>query len=164
MGKIKYKIINGTKQCGQCGEFKTLEHFYKHKNYYRACCKECNKKNTSKFRKNPANKDKIKQYSKKQYEKPGAKQIKQKKAKERILFIKKRAVDYKGGKCSICGYDKCIEALEFHHLDPSTKDSKLNGRGIDRRKSFEMLKIELDKCVLLCANCHREIHYNNKTI
>lgn len=70
--------------------------------------------------------------------------------------LKELAVGYKGGCCSRCGYDKYIGALEFHHLDPKEKDFGIAGKGITR--SFEKLKIELDKCILVCANCHREIH------
>lgn len=65
-----------------------------------------------------------------------------------------KLVEYKGGKCECCGYSKCIEALEFHHLDPSKKDFQISGTS----KSFEVLKKEADKCILVCANCHREIH------
>lgn len=68
--------------------------------------------------------------------------------------IKVMAVEHLGGKCSICGYNKCISALEFHHKDPKQKDFGISGA----TKSFESLKIELDKCILVCANCHREIH------
>lgn len=61
---------------------------------------------------------------------------------------------YKGGKCIVCGYNKSIRALQFHHLDPTQKDFGISGT----TKSFEKLKPELDKCVLLCANCHGEVH------
>ena len=67
---------------------------------------------------------------------------------------KEKLIEYKGGKCQICGYNKCISALEFHHLDPSQKDFNISGG----TKSFEKAKIEVDKCVLVCSNCHREIH------
>jgi predicted transcriptional regulator len=69
--------------------------------------------------------------------------------------VKKLAVDYKGGSCITCGYSKSLSALEFHHRDPNEKDlppSKLNNH------KFEDIKVELDKCDLLCANCHREEH------
>jgi hypothetical protein len=70
--------------------------------------------------------------------------------------IKQMAVEYKGGKCSICGYGRCITALEFHHLDPNEKDFGVAKNGASR--SWEKTKIELDKCIMVCANCHREIH------
>ena len=68
---------------------------------------------------------------------------------------KQKAVEYKGGKCQKCGYDKCISALEFHHLDPTQKD---NNFGNMKLRKWETIQEELDKCVLLCANCHREVH------
>jgi len=72
---------------------------------------------------------------------------------------KEKLVKLFGGKCQKCGYDKCIGALEFHHLDPSKKDP--NYREIMKNASFERRKKVLDGCILLCANCHREEHYNN---
>ena len=66
------------------------------------------------------------------------------------------AIEYKGGKCENCGYNRCIEALEFHHLDPEQKDFQFSGNG--HCKSWTRVKAELDKCILVCSNCHREIH------
>ena len=68
--------------------------------------------------------------------------------------VKTKLVEYKGGKCQCCGYNRCIRALEFHHLDPSQKDFTISGKS----KSFETLKKEADKCILVCSNCHKEIH------
>lgn len=79
--------------------------------------------------------------------------------KKRREKIKKDAIDYKGGKCEICGYNKCIEALEFHHIN-NDKDFGISAKGYTR--SFKKIKEELDKCILVCANCHRELHYLNK--
>ena len=70
--------------------------------------------------------------------------------------IKEIGVQYKGGKCCICGYDKYIGALEFHHLDPNQKDFGISAKGYTR--SFERVKDELGKCILVCSNCHKEIH------
>jgi DNA invertase Pin-like site-specific DNA recombinase len=67
-------------------------------------------------------------------------------------------VDYKGGRCNKCGYDKCIDALEFHHLNPEDKDFTISGKSW----SIERLKKEVDKCILVCSNCHKEIHYEIK--
>ena len=67
---------------------------------------------------------------------------------------KLKAIEYKGGCCQICGYNKSIRALQFHHLDPTQKDFGISGG----TKSFEKMKPELDKCILVCANCHCEIH------
>lgn len=66
-----------------------------------------------------------------------------------------KMIEYKGGKCQICGYDRCSRALEFHHLDPSKKDFTLARTAWAR--SWDVVKAELDKCALLCANCHREV-------
>lgn len=67
---------------------------------------------------------------------------------------KLRAIEFMGGKCQICEYNKYPGALEFHHRDPS---KKLFGFG--QKKTFnDGLIIELQKCILVCANCHREIH------
>ena len=71
--------------------------------------------------------------------------------------LKEKLVEYKGGKCEICGYDKCITALEFHHIDPNKKEF---GIGCNNVLSFEKCKKEVDKCMLVCANCHRELHYH----
>lgn len=70
---------------------------------------------------------------------------------------KEEAVLYMGGGCNKCGYSKCIAALEFHHIDPSTKDFSWNKL---RLQSPYNIKKELDKCILLCANCHREEHHH----
>ena len=65
-------------------------------------------------------------------------------------------VEHKGGRCSICGYNKNIAALEFHHLD---KDSKVTEIASFKNSSMsEKVIKELDKCILVCSNCHREIH------
>lgn len=152
-------IINGKKKCGTCGEIKTIDNFYKYKDYYRSYCKQCNSNNTKIFRSIPKNKDKLSGYGKNHYNKLGNKKKKQEETKKYLINIKEKCVIYKGGKCEICGYNKCINALEFHHKNPLTKDSKLNSRGINRRQSFEKNKVELDKCILVCANCHRELHY-----
>lgn len=66
------------------------------------------------------------------------------------------AVNAYGGKCIRCGYNKCIDALEFHHIEEATK--KASPSHVIMRWSWERAKQELDKCILVCANCHREIH------
>jgi hypothetical protein len=75
---------------------------------------------------------------------------------------KAKAVEYKGGSCNICGYNKCLAALEFHHLEPEHKDFGLAQHGVPR--SWEKQKVELDKCILVCSNCHREIHSKDDAI
>lgn len=70
--------------------------------------------------------------------------------------IKAELIKYKGGKCEICGYDKCNQALDFHHLNPEEKDFNISQSYT--YKNLAKLKLEVDKCILVCANCHREIH------
>lgn len=70
--------------------------------------------------------------------------------------VKQLAVEYKGGKCIKCNYNTYVGALEFHHLDSSKKDFGIANKGYT--KSWEKIKLELDKCILVCSNCHREIH------
>lgn len=66
------------------------------------------------------------------------------------------AVEHKGGKCCLCGYDDYQGALEFHHLDARKKDFGLGTDGLTR--SWARTKKELDKCILVCSNCHKEVH------
>lgn len=73
---------------------------------------------------------------------------------------KLKLVEYKGGKCEKCGYSKYIEVLEFHHLDPKNKDFSISGKSW----SLEKLKKEVDKCILVCSNCHKEIHVENNIL
>ena len=75
---------------------------------------------------------------------------------ERRKRLRGMAREYKGGKCIICGYKRCQDALDFHHRDPKQKDFGLSVRGLTR--SWTKIKKEIDKCVLVCANCHRELH------
>jgi len=70
--------------------------------------------------------------------------------------IRQMAVEYKDGRCEICGYDRCMEALEFHHNNSSDKDFSISDKGYTR--SWKRVKEELDKCIMVCANCHRELH------
>lgn len=67
--------------------------------------------------------------------------------------LKANAVQYMGGCCVLCGYNRCHSALHFHHINPWEKDFNISSknRWIDIRK-------EIEKCALVCANCHAEIH------
>lgn len=74
--------------------------------------------------------------------------------KQRFLF---RLTEIFGNlQCTVCKYDRNLAALEFHHVDHKTKDVSLSRL---QTASFERLKQEAEKCVVLCANCHREVHY-----
>ena len=78
----------------------------------------------------------------------------------RGALIKKALVEYKGGRCAICGYDKNIAVLSFHHTQETENNKKEYNIStkMGNRCSLEFLKKEADKCILVCENCHREIH------
>ena len=82
------------------------------------------------------------------------KQIKTRR-KQRAHENKKKAIRLLGGKCTRCGYDKCIAALDFHHIDGKMKDYEIS----KIISNWVKMKQEIKKCVLLCSNCHREEHY-----
>lgn len=68
--------------------------------------------------------------------------------------IKKRAVESKGGRCELCGYNRCVGSMVFHHRNKKEKDFGISGITL----SWARIKKELKKCVLLCTNCHGEVH------
>lgn len=70
---------------------------------------------------------------------------------------KNRIITAMGGKCCVCGYDKCFASLALHHLDPSQKDFSF-GAIRANPKNWAALVVEIRKCVLICHNCHSEIH------
>lgn len=75
---------------------------------------------------------------------------------ERHEAFKQECVDYLGGKCKECNYNRCLAALEFHHRDANEKDFNIASV---RKRNLDLVKSELDKCDLLCCRCHREIHH-----
>jgi predicted Zn-ribbon and HTH transcriptional regulator len=102
-------------------------------------CKECGETDPSNFYGN---------------QKIHCKKCHSKRTHNRLKETKRKAVEYLGGRCQKCGYDKYLGALQFHHRDPLQKDPNLFSTWL----SFEKFKKELDKCDLLCANCHAEEH------
>ena len=76
--------------------------------------------------------------------------------KEKFVYRKviEKIKGLHGSKCTICGYDKCISALEFHHKNPDQKSCSISECTSEKRMIDES-----KKCVLLCANCHREVHF-----
>ena len=78
--------------------------------------------------------------------------------KVRAISRKRELIHDRGGKCSICGYDKNIAALHFHHIDASNKKFNLDGRHLSNN-TMHKISSEADKCILVCANCHAEIHH-----
>jgi len=73
----------------------------------------------------------------------------------RRIQTKRRAVELLGGACALCGYNRCMAALTFHHRDPEKKDFIIAHA---YNRSWETVAAELLKCVLLCQNCHAEVH------
>lgn len=72
---------------------------------------------------------------------------------------KERIIAAMGGKCCVCGYNRCSAALALHHLDPTQKDIGL-GAIRANPKNWNDIVVELRKCVLICHNCHNEVHYH----
>ena len=81
----------------------------------------------------------------------------------RSVERKLELITYKGGKCEICGYNKNLSALNFHHIDSSEKSFSIDGRLLANKKKEDLID-EANKCMLLCANCHQEIHHENLDI
>lgn len=99
------------------------------------------------------NKDKIKLYQQ-EYRAKNRSLICVKRSKKRQATLKK-LIDLKGNKCSICQttFDSCV--YDFHHIDPSTKDFTISEH---MDKSWDTLQNEVNKCILVCSNCHRMLH------
>ncbi len=68
--------------------------------------------------------------------------------------VKQTLVDMAGGACVVCGYDRTLVNLHFHHVDPTGKSFEMS---MSRGKSLASYRQEARKCVLVCANCHGEI-------
>lgn len=77
------------------------------------------------------------------------------KHKKELAYINLVKAYGKPLKCEVCGYDKNLAALDFHHIDPNQKEFGLSSKNI----SMEKLIPEIKKCICLCSNCHRELHY-----
>ena len=69
--------------------------------------------------------------------------------------LKLMAIEIKGGKCTRCGYNRSPAAMAFHHTDPAAKEIRVTETF---NRSWDAVKKELAKCILLCANCHAEVH------
>lgn len=82
--------------------------------------------------------------------------------KDRRRRVKETIVHEAGRACALCGYDRCVAALHFHHRDPASKRFGLASRGITL--ALEAVRDEARKCVLLCANCHAEVEAGIATL
>jgi len=129
------------KRCPQCEEWKprTPEYFFRDKTRgLHTWCKLCGVKNRNK--------------SAPSYIRALEKQT------TRTAEVKKLLVEHFGGKCVTCGYDRCPAGFDFHHIVPEEKEFALSGVRTYGKSWDEILK-EAKKCMLLCSNCHRELHY-----
>lgn len=134
------------KGCSKCMSWLPLDAFSKDsssKSGYCSWCKDCSSKVTRTH---------YKQWVKDE----GWVDRKRKKGRELARDAKKRAVDYMGGKCHDCGVLYPDYVYDFHHL---SGDTKVDNPSAILKRSWEAAKEELDKCVMVCANCHRKRHY-----
>lgn len=138
--------VSDFKVCNRCGQEKSVTEFYRRsgtRHGLQPWCRQCSSDVGKKYY---ADHRAERRYS-----------VKYARRRTKIVGRKEAAVAYKGGCCTRCGYDRYVGALEFHHLDPMEKEWQLGSRLPNGR--WESLKAELDKCVLVCSNCHKEIHY-----
>ena len=145
---IQGKVLIDGKVCPSCNTFKSFSDFHKDRSaktgltYY---CKECA---NSKARQNHKKRSSDKSWVSNRREKQ----------KQSARDAKLKAIRYLGDICFDCGVSYPPYVYDIHHLDGSTK---LDNPSRLLRGDWEVAKAELDKCVLLCANCHRERHYDN---
>lgn len=133
------KALIDTKVCRKCGVEKELSDFHPHKGCsqgVRGSCRDCVRERINEW------------YS-------DNRERRQEVATASKRAIKARAVEYMGGKCADCGgvFHQCV--MQFHHLDPHTKERNPS----HFFTSWNKAKVELDKCVMLCANCHMVRHH-----
>lgn len=147
-GETKYITTKHRKYCLDCSPFNNKRHFIGSDTEYEKVCRTCKEKLPRKefyrIGKNTPNVE------------PNCKKCAREKNNANNRMLKQKLVEYKGGKCENCGYNKCIAALEFHHQDPLQKEFTISNKG---KYTYEKLLKEADKCLLLCSNCHQEIHY-----
>lgn len=140
------------------------ECYWKNPEYYREKTREYNANNASKMAKTSKawvekNPDKVHATKRRYYLKN--KELIIQKNQERKIVLKIKCIDYLGGSCNRCKLNvDCLDVYCFHHRNPLDKDFSLSTR---RTSTFEAIKSELDKCELLCSNCHRKEHYIAKT-
>lgn len=172
--RIKYPVVDGHKQCGQCGLIKPLSVYAKARCHWSSKCDLCRKAWAKEYRQ----REEVKKHGREYLAAYKSDPIKRARINERsriykntdkgrekrntarrlwVAAEKQKSVNYKGGACVVCGYDKCLAALDFHHLNPQEKEGH-NGGALKAHWTFERNRPELDKCVLVCVRCHREIH------
>ena len=136
---MQIALIDGGKYCGGCKTIQPLSNWTAKGTRCKTCVGESARKSYLKYQNNPE-----------------LLSSKRKKDQERRKAVKEECVEYKGGVCQDCGntYPACV--YDFHHEDPKQKDFSIAKKSY---LSFDKVKDELDKCVLLCANCHRIRHH-----
>lgn len=137
------------KGCGKCRSWLPLESFSadkSNKTGFGAWCKRCASANTRQH---------YKSWTKDQ----GWVEAKRERGRSLAREAKRRAVDYMGGGCHDCGNVYPDYVYDFHHL---SGDTKVDNPSAVLKRSWESAKEELDKCVMVCANCHRERHYGSR--
>ena len=173
-GKIKYPIKEGLKQCGDCKEWKLISEYNKARNHYTSRCRDClriyaksyrdkpeiqieSKQYHKEYMANAENRAKKNAYQRKRNKTDKVREQRNQQRRDWALREKQKAVNYKGGKCQICGYDKCLAAMDFHHKNALGKNGYGTG-ALKQHWTFEKNKVEIDKCILVCVRCHRELH------
>lgn len=149
-----------TKICTACKEEKELDQFYRDKTGKygrRARCKTCSAGFKEKYLADT--KENRNSYMREYYRSnPG---VRERASARRDSFFRAWMAIIKetfgGSACSRCGYDKCWSAMDFHHKTGAEK-KYLVSHLLRRKPTDERIK-ELDTVVLLCSNCHREVHY-----
>ena len=141
--KICFECVEGLKikECPKCKKVKSFDEYCQDKSTkynVASWCKECNSKSNKKYRR-----AKLTQY----------RQVANKRVKRKRDVVEKYKIE-KG--CAKCGYKKLGVVLEFHHIDKNTKEKSIGNMIIGKlHKTIE----EIDKCIVLCSNCHQEFHY-----
>ena len=132
-------IPEGKKYCPVCEQLLDIAAFSKHGN----ACKSCAVKRANNWRVVKENN-------------PNWRKERNAQIAENSRKLKRKMVELKGDCCSACGGKFPDVVYDFHHVDPSTKDFS-----IAKSRNFEKIKKELEKCVMLCSNCHRIEHFHN---
>jgi len=144
--------FNQIKDILKCSK-STVSYYCSPKSEIEKICAECGEKFTTKRNSNLCCSDECRIKYRKNYAKANKYQY------DKLILWRKnkkiKAIEYKGGCCVLCGYNKCSNSLVFHHINPEEKDFTISAKP---NISFGKIKNELDKCILVCSNCHGEIH------
>lgn len=159
------------KICSKCGVEKPINDFGNDKQVksgIKASCKECERKRHHEYARthkeerkktDEKHREKRREYSRKYTkEHPDRRKLQTRVTRQKIrnewyLYFKSVGKD----RCSLCGYKRCWAVIEFHHVNPLEKETEIAIRMI--HKITDVDKKEVAKCIALCANCHRELHY-----